>query len=173
MNEQDIGRFYAYQKNHTDSTFRLQLSDGTKFTRPGKIFAIDRGVNNQTGSIKVRVQFSNKDDDLKDGMSAVLNVLNNQSGDRLQIPYKAVTEQMGEFFVFTVQHDTIAKQNKVVLGPRIQDKVVVMTGLKPGEKIITDGFQRLKDGGKITLGKPQAVGADGKPVAGGQTKQGK
>lgn len=171
VNEQDIARFYAYQKSHVDSTFKLQLSDGTKFTRPGKIFAIDRGVNNQTGSIKVRVEFPNNDDVLKDGMSAVLNVLNNQSGDRVQIPFKAVTEQMGEYFVFTMPNDTTAKQNKVILGPRIQDKVVVMTGLKEGQTIITDGFQRLKDGGKVTLGKPQAVGPNGQPATGGQAKQ--
>ena len=163
VNEQDISRFYAYQKNYTDSTFRLQLSDGTKFLKPGKIFAIDRGVNNQTGSIKVRVQFPNNEDILKDGMGAVVNVLNSQSGERVQIPFKAVTEQMGEYFVFTVQHDTIAKQNKVVLGPRIQDKVVVMTGLSAGQKIITDGFQRLKDGGKITLGKPQVANGNVQP----------
>jgi RND family efflux transporter MFP subunit len=165
VNEQDINRFYNLQKRSTDSTFKLQLSDGiTTYNKPGKVLAIDRGVNNQTGTIKVRVQFPNENGLLKDGMSCVLKVLNDQSGNRVQIPYKAISEQMGEFFVF-VSQDTIAKQAKVTLGPRIGSNVVIMTGLNPGDKVITDGFQRLRDGGKITLGIP----AEQAPA--GQAKQ--
>jgi RND family efflux transporter MFP subunit len=169
INEQDINRFYKLQKSSSDTTFRLQLSDGTNYDRVGKIFAIDRGVSDQTGTIKVRVQFSNPQDVLKDGMSCVLQVLNDVSGNQVQIPYKAITEQMGEFFVF-VSKDTIAEQRKVTIGPRIQSNVVVTNGLQAGEKIITEGFQRLRDGGKITLGPPPAAagaqpGKDGKAAA--------
>lgn len=153
VNEQDINRFYELQRKVTDSTFKLQLSDGTEYSKTGRILAIDRGVNNLTGTIKVRVEFSNPDGLLKDGMSCVLKVLNNDSGNRLQIPYKAVSEQMGEFFVF-VSQDTIAKQQKITLGPRIGSNIVVMDGIKPGDKVVTDGFQRLRDGGKITLADP-------------------
>ncbi|WP_374951992.1 efflux RND transporter periplasmic adaptor subunit [Mucilaginibacter sp.] len=163
INEQDINRFYKLQNRSTDTTFRLQMADGTIYNKTGKVFAIDRGINNQTGSIKVRIQFSNEKDVLKDGMSCVLQVLNDDSGNRIQIPYKAVTEQMGEFFVF-VSKDTIAEQRKVKLGPRIQGNIVVMDGLKAGDKIITEGFQRLRDGGKITLGAPPAA-ADSKKGA--------
>jgi len=164
INEQDIERFYKLQTKSSDTTFRLQLSNGTTYNKTGKIFAIDRGVSGQTGTIKVRVQFANEQDELKDGMSCVLQVLNDNSGNRVQIPYKAITEQMGEFFVF-VAHDTIAEQRKVVLGQRIQSNVIVMDGVQEGEKVITDGFQRLRDKGKIALGPPAATGADGKPVA--------
>jgi RND family efflux transporter MFP subunit len=167
INEQDINRFYDLQKSSTDSTFKLQLSDGiTIYNKPGKVLAIDRGVNNQTGTIKVRVEFPNEQDVLKDGMSCVLKVLNNQSGERIIIPTKALSEQMGEFFVF-VSQDTIAKQRKVTLGPRLGTTVVILNGLQAGDKVITDGFQRLRDGGKITLGNPAAQQASG------QTKQGK
>lgn len=161
VNEQDISRFYNYQKHSTDSTFKLQLSDGTTYKEPGRILAIDRGVNDQTGTITVRVQFPNNNDELKDGMSCVLHVLNDQSGNRIIIPYKAVTEQMGEFFVF-VSQDTIAKEHKVKLGPRVGTDVVILSGINAGDKIITDGFQRLRDGGKIVLGNPNAApGANG------------
>jgi membrane fusion protein (multidrug efflux system) len=161
INEQDINRFYGLQKKSTDSTFKLQLSDGTTYNQSGKVRAIDRGVNNQTGTIKVRIEFPNQNDVLKDGMSCVLNVLNSESGNRLQIPYKAVSENMGEFFVF-VSLDTMAKQHKVKLGPRIGTDVVVLSGLDPGDKVITDGFQRLRDSGKITLGAPLQQGAPAK-----------
>jgi RND family efflux transporter MFP subunit len=117
--------------------------------------AIDRGVNNQTGTITVRIQFPNESDILKDGMSCVVKVLNEQSGNRIVIPTKAVSEQMGENFVF-VSLDTIAKQHKVKLGPIIGTNVVILSGLNEGDKVITDGFQRLRDGGKIVLGNPAA-----------------
>jgi len=162
INEQDINRFYKLQKSGTDSTFRLQLSDGSNYNKAGKVLAIDRGVASGTGTIKVRIQFPNEEDVLKDGMSCVLNVLNSESGERVQIPYKAISEQMGEFFVF-VSQDTIAKQHKVKLGPRIGSDVVIMSGVEAGDKVITDGFQRLRDGGKITLGNPSPQ-APGKPA---------
>jgi RND family efflux transporter MFP subunit len=173
INEQDIERFYKLQQHSSDTTFKLTLSDGSTYDKNGKVFAIDRGVNNQTGSIKVRIQFPNEKDVLKDGMSCVLQVLNDNSGERVQIPYKAVTEQMGEFFVFTTRdttvkdtaadktvkdrRDTLARQQKVKLGPRIQSNIVVMEGLKAGDHVITEGFQRLRDGGKVTLGPPAAA----------------
>jgi len=175
INEQDINRFYGLQKSSTDSTFKLVLPDGSKYNKTGKVLAIDRGVSNQTGSIRVRIQFPNEDDVLKDGMSCVLQVLNSQSGERVQIPFKAVTEQMGEFFVFATRdtvvkdtaadktvkdrRDTIAKQVKVKLGPRINSDVVIMDGIKQGDKVITDGFQRLRDGGRVTTGTAAPAGA--------------
>jgi RND family efflux transporter MFP subunit len=158
VNEQDLQRFYNYQKHSTDSTFRLLLSDSTNYKESGRILAIDRGVNDQTGTVTVRVQFPNSKDILKDGMSCVLEVLNNESGNRMIIPYKAVIEQVGEFFVF-VSQDTIAKEHKVKLGPRIGANVVVLSGVNNGDKVITDGIQRLRDGGKITLGNPNAKGS--------------
>lgn len=160
VNESDIARFAAMQGNNKgpDSLFRLQLPTGSQYTQHGKIIAIDRGVDNQTGTIKVRVQFSNPKGELKDGMSAVLQVLNDQSGERLIIPYKAVIEQMGEFFVFVAQ-DTVAQQRKIQLGPRLRDRIVVMDGLQLGDKIVVEGLQRLRDGGAIQIGIPPQQGA--------------
>ncbi|NLU91786.1 efflux RND transporter periplasmic adaptor subunit [Chitinophaga sp. Ak27] len=157
VNENDIARFAALQGNAatSDSTFRLQLSNGAEYTHGGKILAIDRGVDNQTGTIRVRIEFNNPDDQLKDGMSCVLRVLNDQSGHRLVIPYKAITEQMGEYFVF-VAGDSTATQKKVHLGPKIGDRIVIMDGIQSGEKVIVEGFQRLRDGGKIQIGIPAA-----------------
>jgi len=159
IDEQDINRFYRLQNNKSSgSTFRLQLPDDSDYNKAGKVLAIDRGVASGTGTIKVRIQFPNENNVLKDGMSCVLRVLNSESGERVQIPYKAISEQMGEFFVF-VALDTIAKQHKVKLGPRIGANVVVMSGIEPGDKVITDGFQRLQDGGKIALGNPSQKAA--------------
>ncbi|QHS62773.1 efflux RND transporter periplasmic adaptor subunit [Chitinophaga agri] len=151
VNENDIARFSAMQGKAVapgDSTFRLQLPNGQAYSESGRLTVVDRGVDNLTATIKVRIEFNNPKNELKEGMSSVMNVLNDQSGDRVIIPYKSVIEQMGEFFVF-VAKDTVAEQRKIHLGPRLRDKVVVLDGVQQGELVVSEGLQRLRDGGKI------------------------
>jgi membrane fusion protein, multidrug efflux system len=151
VNENDIPRFSAMQGKTVaagDSTFRLQLPNGQAYSEPGRLTVVDRGVDNLTATIKVRIEFNNPKNELKEGMSGVMNVLNDQSGDRVIIPYKSVVEQMGEFFVF-VAKDTVVEQRKIHLGPRMRDRIVVMDGIQQGELVVSEGLQRLRDGGKI------------------------
>ncbi|TYZ14349.1 efflux RND transporter periplasmic adaptor subunit [Hymenobacter lutimineralis] len=157
VTEADLARFVALQNQRgtaSDSTFRLDLPDGTTYNQPGKILAIDRGVNQQTGTVQVRVQFPNPERKLKDGLSAVLRVLNRQSGRRLVVPFKAVVEQMGENFVFVAGDSSKARQHKVQLGPRLRDQIVIMSGINEGDQVVTEGLNRLRDGGQITTGAP-------------------
>ncbi|PUZ26230.1 efflux RND transporter periplasmic adaptor subunit [Chitinophaga parva] len=167
VNQTEISRFVAYEGRKGgagDSTFQVQLPDGTMYTNNGRLYAIDRGVDNQTATINVKVEIPNPKDVLKDGMSVSMRVLNDLSGQRMVIPYKAVIEQMGEFFVFVAQ-DSIALQRKIHLGPKLRDRIVVTDGIQPGDLVITEGFQRLRDSSKITLGPP--AGAAGAPAAAG------
>lgn len=139
-----------------DTTFKLVMPTGENYPFPGKITVIDRGVNDQTGTIKVRVRFPNPKDQMIDGMSCSIDVLNKASGDQVVIPNKAVVEQMGEYFVYLAK-DTVAKQVKVKTGPKINSDIVILSGIKQGDKIITEGLQRLRDGAHITLGAPKAA----------------
>ena len=157
ITESDLAHFAELQSQGAgrgDSTFRLVLPDGSAYVQPGKILAIDRGVNQQTGTVQIRVQFANPGRKLKDGMSAVLHVLNRQSGRRVVVPYKAVVEQMGENFVFVAGDSSKAHQHKVQLGPRLRDQIVIMEGIKAGDQVVTEGLQRLRDGGQIQTGTP-------------------
>ncbi|RYY22547.1 MAG: efflux RND transporter periplasmic adaptor subunit [Sphingobacteriaceae bacterium] len=157
VDEANINRFVQLQDKpvKADSTFKVQLPGGENYKHPGLISVIDRGVDNQTGTIRVRIRFPNPANQLIDGMSCVLSVLNKASGNQIVIPNKAVIEQMGEYFVY-VAKDTIARQLKVKTGPKIGGNIVVFSGLKEGDKIITDGLQKLRDSSHITLGKPKA-----------------
>jgi membrane fusion protein (multidrug efflux system) len=146
------------------------LPNGQAYKQLGKIQTIDRGVDAQTGTITVRVRFANPQRQLKDGLSGVLKVLNTQSGSRLVIPNKAIVEQMGENFVYVALGDS-AKQRKVQLGPRLRDTVVILNGIKNGDKIVTEGVQKLRDGGKIQVSASgAAVAAPAGPAAGGAGK---
>ncbi|GAA4498219.1 efflux RND transporter periplasmic adaptor subunit [Hymenobacter ginsengisoli] len=169
VNETDIPRFTTLlnQKGGaSDSTLRFVLPNGQLYNQPGKIQTIDRGVDSQTGTITVRVQFANPQHQLKDGLSGVLKVLNTKSGSRLVIPNKAIVEQMGENFVYVALGDS-AKQRKVQLGPRLRDEIVILNGIRDGDKIVTEGVQKLRDGGKIQISAPGApVAAPAGPGAG-------
>ena len=135
-----------------DSTFILQLPGDSIYPETGKISFIDRAIDPQTGTIRTRLIFPNSKGILKVGMNINVRVKNN-AGDSsmLLIPYIAVMEQMGEFFAFTVKDSSRAIQQKLVLGPRINDKVIVKQGLNEGDTIITEGFQKVKDSSKVQI----------------------
>ncbi len=159
INEQEISRFQNLrQGQQPDSLFRMVLTNGTAYPQPGKLLAIDRAVGRQTGSITVRVQFPNSQRQLVPGMTVSVNVLNQDIGTHPVIPFRAVTEQLGEFYVYTIQGDSVLQQN-VLLGTRFGSNIVVREGLKEGDRIVLEGMQRLRQGAKVQVGGPQASAA--------------
>jgi len=133
-----------------DSVFTIVLPDGAVYPYPGKIALLDRAVDPQTGTIRVRLAFPNPDSRLKPGMSCNLRVRSNAGKQELLAPFKAVTEQMGEYFVYTVQGDT-ARQRRVELGERLGGKVIVLGGLEAGERIVVEGIQKLREGTPVRV----------------------
>jgi membrane fusion protein (multidrug efflux system) len=168
--EQDIARFQKLQQNPTitkDSVFTLQLPGLRPYNLPGRVAVVDRAVDPQTGTLRVRVQFPNPQKLLKAGMNVTLRVLNQDTGNKLVIPARAVTEQMGEFYVYVVGDSNKVAQRKVMTGTRVKDMVVVRSGLKQNETIVSDGLQNLREGAVIQVGDPtKPAGAQGgKPTA--------
>jgi membrane fusion protein, multidrug efflux system len=128
-----------------DSTFRLELPGNLHYPLNGAIQLIDRAVDPQTGTIKVRLVFPNPDRDLRPGMSCSVRVRYEQAGLKIRIPFQAVLEQMGEYFVFLAESRK-SKEVKVELGPRVGADVIVEKGLKSGDLLLVDGIQKLTDG---------------------------
>ncbi|HEY6952820.1 MAG TPA: efflux RND transporter periplasmic adaptor subunit, partial [Bacteroidota bacterium] len=119
----------------------------------GRLSVIDRSVDSQTGTIRIRVTFPNPQNVLRAGMTCDLRVQNNTPGGSLLVPYKAVVEQMGEYFAFVVRGTNVSQQ-RIVLGMSINDKVVVLSGLKEGDQIVTEGVQKLRDNSPVTVQDP-------------------
>jgi len=154
-----IQKEYRDNRLLADSIFTLTLADQSKYPYPGTIYIVDRAVDPQTATIKVRLQFPNPTNFLRAGMSANLKVLNNSGAETILIPYRAVIEQMAEYFVFTVNADSVI-QKKIFIGQQIRDMVVVKSGLEENETIVLDGVQKLKNGAKVKLAAPASTGAD-------------
>ncbi len=157
VDQKEISRFIQLQQHpgtEADSTFTLSLPDNSIYTKTGHVSLIDRAVDPQTGTIKTRLVFTNTGQ-LKAGMNTNVRVKNNHTGQFILTPYKSVVEQMGEFFVFVVTDSSKATQRKIILGTRINDKIIVKDGLKEGEKVVIEGVQKLKEGTVVTTAAPK------------------
>ncbi len=153
VSETELSRFEklaAGARPSDDSTFRLLLPDNSRYPYCGRISVIDRAVDPKTGTIRVRIIVPNNEKTLKPGMSCKVNVLNSSSGRQILVPFKAVMEQLGEYFVFVVNNNKVS-QVKIQPGPRVFSDIVVLGGLEGGETIVLDGIQKLTDGSAITL----------------------
>ena len=153
----------------TDSLFTIILPDNSIYPKQGEISVIDRSVDPQTGAMRIRLVFPNPDYKLRAGMSCVVRVRNQDTSPQLLIPNKAVVEQMGEYFVYIVkdtvmvdksnQHSSvsskspktvmIAVEKKVHPGTVIGANIIIIDGIKEGDRLIVDGVQSIHDGSLI------------------------
>ena len=131
-----------------DSVFTLSFSNDN-YPHPGKLAFLDRAVDPQTGTIKARLIFPNKEGLLRAGMNGTVRVKNNSGQKSLLIPYKAVTEQLGEYFVYVPGDSNKVTQTRVQLGRQIGTDVIVRDGLKAGNSVVTQGVQNLREGAVI------------------------
>jgi membrane fusion protein, multidrug efflux system len=186
INEKQLQHYEDLQsgkQKHPDSLFTFLMPDNTLYPYTGKISVIDRAVDPQTGSIRIRLVFANPNYTLKAGLSCVVREHNQDTAPQIFIPGKAIVEQMGEYFVFVVK-DTIlaarsdssqkktsdtaqkkdsdtaqarpslrAFQKKVVVGQIIGSNQVIKSGINEGDRIVVDGVQAIHDGSEITTEK--------------------
>ncbi|MCD0488865.1 efflux RND transporter periplasmic adaptor subunit [Pedobacter sp. MC2016-14] len=152
VNQAEIPRFLALQKDPSavrDSVFSVQLQDGTIFKGLGRIVTIDRAVDPQTGTIKVRLSYPNASGNLIAGMTVNLLALNKASEKQLIIPYKSVVEQLGEFNVYVVGDSSKAEPRIIKLGKEVNQDIVVSSGLKRGDVIVVEGVQNVRPGAVV------------------------
>ena len=152
LDQSEIMDFASKLKNKdekADSAFHLAIG-GTKYPYPGKLTLIDRAVDQQTGTIKARVEFSNAEGALRPGMSVTLQV-SNEISSALAVPFKALTEQLGEFFVYTVKDDNTVSQQKVIRGRQIGTDVILESGVSAGQTVVVEGVQKLREGAQVTI----------------------
>lgn len=150
----DQSQLYQFEKllsskSDNDSTFSLAFGTDI-YPVYGHIYTIDRAVDQQTGTVKVRLTFANGKNLLRPGMTGVVRVLHNAGDQTLLIPATSVVEQLGEFNVFVLGDSSKVKQQHVELGQTIGNYVIVKSGLQAGQKIVVQGQQNLHEGSAVT-----------------------
>ena len=127
----------------------VRLADETDYKHPGRMDFVDNVLNPKTGTIRGRAIFDNKDGLLTPGFFGRLRLFGGEH-DGLLVPDGAVASDQSSKIVFTVAEDGTVGTKLVELGPMVDGLRVIRSGLAPTDRIVIDGLQRARPGGKVT-----------------------
>lgn len=151
ITEQDYLRFVREKSGRTAGRrLVLTLGDGSVFAHTGHALLLNREVDSRTGTIQVRAAFPNPGNVLRPGQYARISAVTENRKNALLIPQRAISELQGLYQVGVVGADNKVAIRNVTPGPQFGDMWVIESGLQPGEKIVVDGLQRIRDGMTVT-----------------------
>ena len=141
----------------------LLLSDGTTHPQTGRVEAIERAVDATTGTLAVQFTFPNPDRLLRPGQYGRARFEVEVRKDALLVPQRAVQELQNLYSLAVVGTDNKVSFRNVKVGPRVDSLWVIEEGLKPGERVVVEGLQRIRDGAtvspKVSAPAPEGTGA--------------
>jgi membrane fusion protein (multidrug efflux system) len=133
----------------------LILSDGSTYARKGRFFFADREVNQSTGSIQLTALFPNPGNILRPGQYAKVRAVIGTKRGALLVPQRAVAELQGTYQVAVVDAQNKTSLVNVKPGDRVGTMWVIEEGLKPGDRVVAEGVQKVGPGSIVV---PQAAG---------------
>jgi membrane fusion protein, multidrug efflux system len=136
----------------------------------GTISAIDSQIDTTTGMVKFRAMFPNTDESLFPNQFVNVQVLVRTLANVITAPVPAIQRGAPGTYVYLVNANNTVSVRKVTLGPSDSGKIQILTGLKPGDRVVTDGTDRLSDGARIAI--PGATAAAAPAGANDNTEQG-
>jgi membrane fusion protein (multidrug efflux system) len=150
MMTQSVGKNGAQRDAWKGVRLKLVLSNGETFPHEGSFLLADRQVDANTGTIRVIGSFPNPNNLLRPGQyGRVLAEMGTQKS-ALLVPQRAVTELQGSYQLAVVGPDNKVSIRPVKVGPNIGKMLIIQDGLKPQEKIVVEGLQKVKDGTVVT-----------------------
>ncbi len=141
-----IKEHQAKGRARDEPELQLILADGSTYPRPGRLYVTDRQVDQQTGTILVQALFPNPDAILRPGLYAKVRAPAETIRGALLVPAQAVQEIQGAYQVAVVGPDDKVALRTVKAGEQGDGLWVITEGLKPGERVVTEGLQKVKDG---------------------------
>lgn len=152
--EQDYLRLMAFAEKTGRSDIEilnglawdLELNDGSAYGPKGRFYALDRQVNIQTGAITLQIQFPNPGNVLRPGGFGNLRTVARIEKGAIVVPQRAVTDIQGKYLVAVVGSDNKVNIRPVVAGDRYETLWVITEGLKPGERVVAEGTQKVQEG---------------------------
>jgi membrane fusion protein (multidrug efflux system) len=128
------------------ASLELILADGSVHSQKGKISAVNRQVDVRTGTIQIDSLFPNPDNLLRPGQFARVRAVTSTKKDALLVPQRAVAELQGNYQIAVITPEGNAEIRPVQAGERVDPMWLIDKGLKPGEKVVVDGFQKVREG---------------------------
>jgi membrane fusion protein, multidrug efflux system len=132
-----------------DESLELVLSDGTVFPHKGRLLLAGRQIDPKTGTITTVGLFPNPGNLLRPGQYAKVRAVTAVKKAALLVPQRAVNELQGAFQVAVVGNDDTAEIRTVQASDRVGNLWVIDSGLEPGDRVVVEGFTRVKSGAKV------------------------
>lgn len=132
------------------ASFELILADGSNYPQSGTFRTLDRAVDPTSGTITLQALFPNPDRLLKPGMYARVRARTEERPNAVLIPQSAVLQIQGTNTVFVVANDNTVSVRTISEGGTYGPFFVVLSGLKPGERVIVEGLQKVQAGMTVT-----------------------
>ena len=123
----------------------LTLADGAVYPHTGRVGAVERAVNTSTGTLGAQLLFPNPQLVLRPGAYGRARVLIDTMPDAMVVPQRAVQEQQGQYSAAVVGADKRIEFRTLKVGPKIDTQWVILDGLAPGEQVVADGVQAIRD----------------------------
>jgi membrane fusion protein, multidrug efflux system len=142
---------------------RVVLEDGTEYPQPGKLLFSDLSVDQTSGQVTLRAEVPNANGMLLPGLYVRVRLEQAKAGNAVVLPQQAVTRSSQGDTVMVVDKDGKVAPRPVKIGSQQGGNWVVLDGLKAGEQVIVDGFQKLRPNAPV---KPVPWTAGGTPAAG-------
>ena len=140
----------ALMADNNSADVKLMLDDGTEYPHPGKLLFSEAAVDETTGQVTLRGEFPNPDGDLLPGMYVRVLIEQGIEKGAVLVPQQAVQrDASGSALVYVVSADNKAGARSVRVGRASGTRWVITDGLKDGEKIIVEGFQKVQPGGEV------------------------
>jgi len=127
----------------------LILSDGTVYPQPGTFYFADRAVDPNTGAIRIAGLFPNPGNVLRPGQYGRVRSVTATKPGALLVPQRAVTELQGSYQVAVVDSQNKVNVRAVKVGQRVDNLWVIEDGLKPGERVVAEGVQKVMPGMQV------------------------
>ena len=138
---------------HAGATLAVTAFDRSQTTQlaAGELSSIDNQMNTATGTFRLRAQFANADETLFPNQFVNISLLADTLRDATVIPTAAVQRGSPGTFVFVVGDDDTVSVRPVKLGPSQGERVAIASGLEPGERVVVDGADKLRDKAKVSV----------------------
>ncbi|MBB2203667.1 MdtA/MuxA family multidrug efflux RND transporter periplasmic adaptor subunit [Gluconacetobacter takamatsuzukensis] len=168
--ETELGR--VAERLHTGVSLPVEAWDSTNTRKlaDGAVSVLDSQIDTATGTVKMRSIFPNQDETLFPNQFVNAHLLVNTEHGVLLIPTNAVQTGPNGSFVYVVKPDSTVEVRDIKTGTTHGDSVVVTTGLKENESVVTDGTDHLHAGAKVTI--PTATDATAAPAGNAATPTG-
>jgi membrane fusion protein (multidrug efflux system) len=147
-----------------EDNLELVLVDGSVFPHKGHVLFAGRQVDVKTGTISMVALFPNPGNELRPGQFAKVRAVTEVKKGAILVPQRAVNELQGTFQVAVVGSDNTAEIRTVQAGQRVGKLWLIDSGLQPGDRVVVEGFSRVKSGAKVKPTEAPPEVAEGTPA---------